>query len=91
MKVLRQVNSRNQITLPPKVLKRARICAGDYIEIVGEEGRVVLRPTEISDKGLSDEDWDKLERLVKREIAAGAARDYDSVEKAKGHLRKLSE
>ena len=91
MKVLRQVNSRNQITLPPRVLKQAHIRAGDYVEIVGHEGKVVVRPMEISDKGFSDEDWDKLERLVKGQVAAKAVREYDSVAKATRHLRKLSE
>ena len=91
MKVLRQVNSRNQITLPPRVMKQARIRPGDYVEIVGEEGEVVVRPMTISEKGLSDEDWDKLERLVKKQVAAGAVREYDSVARAKRHLRKLSE
>ena len=90
MGILRQVSSRNQVTLPPRVLRRANIRPGDYVDIAGEEDKIVLRPQTIMDKDLTAEEWDKLERLVEGQLASKNYREYGSVEQAKRHLKKLS-
>jgi hypothetical protein len=89
MRYLRRVSGRHQITIPPSLMAEAGIPDGGLVSIVAEGGRLILEPREVSDKELEREDWDKIEKLVSREEAAGRYTEYPDPASAKKHLKKL--
>lgn len=88
MKMLRQVSERNQVTIPARILRDAGVRPGDYLEVVEDGGAIVLNPTAIGDDTLSRDDWDALDRLVRRETAAKQFTEYADVRTARKHLEK---
>lgn len=89
MSRLRSLNDRHQITLPPSVLREAGVGEGTYFAIHAEAGRIVLEPREVSDKGLAEEDWALLDRLVRRQIKSGQLTRYASAKNARKHLDRF--
>ena len=83
--MLRTVNERRQITLPPKIMKRVGVKIGDYLEIKPDKDRIVLIPKSIEDKFLSRTEWKKLEELVKKEHSQKKFTSYTQPNKAKKH------
>jgi AbrB family looped-hinge helix DNA binding protein len=43
-----KVQPKGQVTLPSKLRQRAGIGVGDYVEVVQEEGRIVLIPQDVA-------------------------------------------
>ena len=89
MSTLRRISERHQITIPPSLLAEAGIPEGAMVSIVAEKGRIVLEPRTIAEDDLSQEDWDELEKLVRRQEASGLFTEYRDPESAKGHFKKL--
>ena len=87
MRKLLRVSDRHQITLPPAVLKDAGVGEGSYLEIRVREGKIVLEPTELSEKPLSAQDWEKLDQLVKKQVRNRQYSEYSSPKEAKKHLK----
>jgi len=87
--MLRQISKKRQITLPPEVLKDSGAKPGDFFEIVSKNGRIILIPKTVEDKFLTDEEWDKLDKLVKEQRRQGKYTLYTDPEEAKKHSRKL--
>ena len=69
MVILRQLKKRNQLTLPSAILKRIGIREGDYVAIEDRDGRIILNPREVEERGLDEAEWERLDRLVKEQRA----------------------
>lgn len=87
--MLRQISKKRQITLPPEVLKDTGSKPGDYLEILSEKGKIILIPKTVEDKFLTDEEWDKLDELVKKQRRQGEYTRFTDPEEAKKYARKL--
>ena len=91
MNYLRRISDRNQLTIPPSVLKDAGVNEPHALFTVeAQNGRIVLEPKKVSTQDLSVEDWDKMDRLVKKQVSGKHYTQYDSPQKAKKHLSRYS-
>lgn len=88
MALLRKVNERNQITIPPRILKKIGLGKGDFIEIDLKDHIIVLRPKVVEDR-FSESEWRSLENLVKKQIRNKKYKDYKNIKGARLHLEKL--
>ena len=86
MASLRRISERNQITLPPSVLKKAGLEPGALLAIEARDGKIILEPMRVVDKDLAAEDWEAMDKLVRRQTTAGAFSEYASPREAKKHL-----
>ena len=89
MRYLRRISDRHQITIPPSLMTEAGIPEGGLVSIVAEGGRLILEPRELAGKELAKEDWDKIEKLVRKQEAAGQYEEYPDPSAAKGYFKKL--
>jgi len=87
MRNIRQINDRNQITLPVSILRSVGLKHGDYIEVKARGSELVLKHKKVEDV-FSDEDWDALDKLVRRQVKAREYTEYSSVSRARAHLKK---
>jgi AbrB family looped-hinge helix DNA binding protein len=86
MNKLLRVSDRHQITLPPSVMKDAGIAPGSYLEVSAGDGKIVLHPKKLTDDGLSNLEWSKVDKLVKRQVRSKHFSEYQSPKDAKKHL-----
>ena len=49
-KAVRQVNERNQVTIPPELLKQLAIRPGDLVHLSLHNGGIVLQPVEVVER-----------------------------------------
>ncbi len=82
--MIRQISARNTITLPKEILERIGVGIGDFWEI-SEDGRQIILAPKVLESPFSDEEWEKLELLVKEEGTI-----YSNAENAKAHLGRLN-
>ena len=86
---LRKINERNQITLPPDVLRDAGLTQGELVAIEARDGKIILEPKRLAeDDQLSARDWSALDRLVRRQVKAGLFTEYATPRQAREHLRR---
>ena len=88
MPKLRRLNDRNQITLPPSVLREAGVGHGALFSIDARDGKIILVPKKVVDDDYTQAELDALDRLVKRQLKAGAYTEYASPKEALKHLRR---
>ncbi len=88
MALLRKVNERNQITIPPQILRKLGVRRGDYVEIESKDHQIVLYPKTVEDR-FSESDWGLLETIVKKQVKAKQYKDYKNLKGARSHLKKL--
>lgn len=67
MVILKQIKRKNQLTIPSAILKRIGVKAGDYVAVEDSNGRIILNPRRIEERGLDDSDWEKLDKLVRQQ------------------------
>jgi len=87
------VSERGTITIPEQIRKIAHIHRGDIIEFRPQKNRIILRhlivrPPE-KEISISDNDWDKFDKLVKRQLKKRRYTSYTDLDKARAHSRKL--
>jgi len=78
---LTKVRPKGQITLPDGVRKAARLVEGDYLEVMFEDGAIVMRPKKLIDADQAwfwTDDWQRGEREATEDIARGRTRRSDS-------------
>lgn len=79
-----RVRSRGQITLPSKVRQLFHIKEGDDLMFyTNKQGQLVVQPAPEIDPDqvwFWSEHWQKMEREVDEDYAAGRYKDYDNVE-----------
>ena len=49
-KSVRQVNERNQVTIPPELLKQLAIRPGDLVHLSLQNGGIMLQPVEVVER-----------------------------------------
>lgn len=88
MAALRKINERNQITLPPSVLRDAGVARGAFLSIEVRDGTIVLEQKRLADADFVKEDWDALDRLVRAETRGRRFTEYANPKSARAHLRR---
>lgn len=88
MAKLRRISDRNQITLPPSVLRDAGVGPGELFSIVARDGKIILEPKRLAEEDLAAEDWASLDKLVRRQVKAREYADYPNPMAAREHLRR---
>ena len=61
------MTSKNQITLPKKIVDALRLHQGSLFDVKVQSNRIELVPLEVSEKEFTAEDYKRLDRLVKKE------------------------
>ncbi len=87
--MLRRINERRQITLPPQVMENSGVKIGDYLEVKQKESKIVLVPKSVEDKFLNEKEWQKLEKIVKKQRSQKKFTLYSKAEEAKKHSQRL--
>lgn len=87
-----RVRSRGQITLPRTLRERLHINEGDDLMFyTNKDGQMVLQPAPEIDPEQAwfwTERWQKMEREVDEDLAAGRVKAYDNVEDLIADLHK---
>ncbi len=93
MKKRAVVSERGTITIPEPIRKIANIHPGDLIEFEPYKDDIILRRLLVTraeeEKFMSDDEWDKFEKMVKQQLKNGEYTGYTDFEKAKEHSRRL--
>jgi len=87
--MLRRINERRQITLPPQIMENSGVKIGDYLEVRPEESKIILVPKSVEDKFLNEKEWQKLEKMVKKQRSQKKFTLYCKAEEAKKHSQRL--
>lgn len=88
MAKLRRISDRNQITLPPSVLRDAGVGPGELFSIEARDGKIILEPKRLADAAFAPEDWSALDKLVRRQVKSREFVEYSSPLAARKHLRR---
>ena len=87
MPKLLRVSYRHQITIPPSIMKDAGLSEGSYVAIEAHGGKIILEPKEVAEKDFSQEDWNRLDKLVHSQTRSGQYKEYPSPKEAKKHFK----
>lgn len=90
MPFLRRLNDRNQVTIPPSLLREVGVQEGGFVAIETEKGRIIIEPRDVGGKGLDKGDWRALDALVKRQVKARQFSEYPHPKAARTHFRRLN-
>ena len=86
------VSERGTVTIPQAIRTVVDIHPGDLLEFEPHKNEVILRHLIVKqreDSFMSDEDWEKFDHLVKKQLSAGKYVSYQDLDKARKHSRKL--
>ena len=61
------MTSKNQITLPKKIVDTLRLRKGSLFDINVKSNRIELVPLEVSQREFTDAEYEKLEKLYQKE------------------------
>jgi len=87
--MLTRVRPKGQITIPEEIRRTLRLKEGDLVEVVVEEGSIVLRPKkliEASQAWFWTDAWQAGEREASADIEAGNVTRFDSDDEFLGSL-----
>lgn len=87
--MIRKLNERNQITIPPDILESVGADQGDLFEISTQSGKIILQPRQVTAKDYPGADWQAFQMQLNEQTARGDYTEYTSTTAAKKHLRKL--
>lgn len=65
------MTSKNQITLPKGIVDALRLHKGSLFDVKVRSNRIELLPLEIAEREFTDEDYERLNRLVQKEKKKG--------------------
>ncbi len=91
--VLRTIGIKNQLTIPPWMVREIGGRSGDYLELLPrkQEHAILLRlvrPTPVAEEGYSQKDLEALRQLVNAQKAKGEYTRYDTLDGAIRHLKR---
>ena len=90
MRHLRHMNDRHQLTIPSEILKEVGVSETHALfSIDAQDGRIVLEPKKVTTQDLSEEDWGRLDRLVKKQVSGKRYTQYGDPQKARSHFSKF--
>lgn len=87
--MLRQMNAKRQITLPPSVLEEAGMEEVSLFDVISERGKIVLFPKQLKDTASEEYDWEALKRFVTGEKRKGKVLHFKDPEKAIQYIKGL--
>ena len=61
------LTSKNQITLPKKIVDALRLHQGSLFDVKVNKNRIELVPLEVSEKEFTDEDYKLMDKLYQKE------------------------
>ena len=68
------MTSKNQITLPKRIVDALRLHRGSLFDVKVNNSRIELVPLEVTEKKFTAEDFKRLNKLVSKEKKKGAAK-----------------
>lgn len=87
------VSERGTVTIPEPIREIAHIRPGDLIEFRPEKNRIILRHLVVKHPNeetfMTENEWDKFDKLVHKQVKQGQFNHYADLGKAKLHSRKL--
>ena len=86
------VSERGTVTIPQAIREAVNLHPGDLVEFEPRKNEVILKHLIVKqreDSFMSDEDWEKFDRLVKKQLATGKYVSYQDLDKAGKHSRRL--
>ena len=87
------VSERGTITIPQNIREVSNIHPGDLIEFKPEKDMIILRHLIVKhpdeENFMDDNEWDKFDRLVQKQLEKRQYTSYRDLNKAKEHSRKL--
>ncbi|MBI5631059.1 MAG: AbrB/MazE/SpoVT family DNA-binding domain-containing protein [Elusimicrobia bacterium] len=89
MAYLRKISERNQITIPPSLLKIAGISEGDLVALEAHDGKITLERRQVVEKDFAAKDWEALDELVRGQIRKKQYTQYSNPQEAETHLKRL--
>jgi len=87
MKNFRQINERNQVTIPANILRAVGLKPGDIVEVEQRGLELTLKPRKMEEQ-FHEEDWEALGELVNKQVKSGDYKEYPSVAEAREHYKK---
>ena len=88
------VGSKNQVTLPKEMVKKAHLSPGDALEVIYEEDAIVLKPLVHIPRDQAyfwTKEWQAGEREAQEDIRKGQTHGpFRNVEEMKRHFKKLA-
>ena len=92
MPTIMKISPQGQIRIPRKIMTSLGMEKGDYVEVVVEEGQVVLKPRKLIDPSQGwywTKEWQKMETDVDEEIEKDRLSDkFDSAEEGLKWLKE---
>ena len=88
------VSERGTITIPEPIRESAHIYPGDLVEFEAlKQDRIILRHLVVKRPGeeafMSNSEWDRFDKMLRKQLKKGQYTRYSDPEKAKAHSRKL--
>ncbi|MBK5101260.1 MAG: AbrB/MazE/SpoVT family DNA-binding domain-containing protein [Desulfobacteraceae bacterium] len=92
MPTIMKISPQGQIRIPRKIMTSLGMEKGDYVEVVVEEGQVVLKPRKLIDPSQGwywTKEWQEMETDVDEEIEKDRLSDkFDSAEEGLKWLKE---
>jgi len=92
MPTIMKISPQGQIRIPRKIMTSLGMEKGDYVEVVVEEGQVVLKPRKLIDPSQGwywTKEWQEMETGVDEEIEKDRLSDkFDSAEEGLKWLKE---
>ena len=86
------VGRKHQVTLPKEIVDRCHLASGDPLEVIYEDGRIVLSPQVHIPKDQAyfwSKEWQEGEREAQKDIARGRTRGpFRNVSEMKKSLKR---
>ncbi|MHB1629577.1 MAG: AbrB/MazE/SpoVT family DNA-binding domain-containing protein [Bacilli bacterium] len=82
---LGKITRNGQVTIPKSIRKELNLEEGDYVEIVRQDGGIVLRPKKVKfidpdQEYYWTEDWQERERRADEDVRAGRVHRLSSLD-----------
>jgi len=89
--MIRPIGRRNQITIPPYLLKRFGLHPGDLVNFRQEREGILMKPVDVVERNQAwtKEDLDAMERLFEKQKEKKDYIRFDNSKSALKYLRKI--
>ena len=88
--MIRPLNKKHQVTLPPKFLEALGVEEEDYLSIELQGRRIVLKPVRIEEDKFAEDELEELQKLIDKQIRRKEHVSFSSDAQALEHLKKLT-
>lgn len=88
--MIRHVNKKHQVTLPPQFLEALGVEGENYLSVELNGRRIILKPVRIEEDEFSEDELEELQKLIDKQIRRKEYVSFGSNEEALAHLKKLT-